>query len=552
MSCCEKKNDCGAGAGLEMRDLTKPEPLPRVAEVPSVGPAGYVPSGPWGPSGYTGGADSAGIGAGIARGKGAQKNVTFNAGTNALLQSAGLRGSAVPTTKPPTYQPQYQVARTPAYPAELGPAPSGSSFLQNSAAFNDRAYREERKKHAMMVAGHGMGAEQARARMGAASAVAKVAQQSNTVAWVPKAGISASPAYPLVMEQVLAGPMAARLVVYRQLENRAPTIGDSVAVVGEYDPPAVGKVHSVPTWRGGQIGVTLNASKYNNKKILVKPKHVLKPIVPDGLACLVALEGEPQRWAPALALLTSRFPGEFSQDVCASGGLRAVLATVEKLHDEELLEDHMNAYIEAAKFLNKWAMAGRINALLPAVQQILTQLAPLQFEKSILETAWTWVWNDNKSWDASKVLPEAPDSDEAMAQHGIAVCADEKAIEALVSLVRALEPHLDDPRAWVPLIDLGLQLAEQQQLPSLRVVSAALALLTAVRRRGTAVALDQMGQDGFGGDIVLFTRNFLRLAPVCQRLRSVAPKYSPMLYDYDYDEEDDEEDYDTSSGEEAD
>ena len=32
-------------------------------------------------------------------------------------------------------------------------------------------------------------------------------------------------------------------------------------------------------------------------------------------------------------------------------------------------------------------MAGRISALLPAVQQILTQLAPLQFEKSVLETA---------------------------------------------------------------------------------------------------------------------------------------------------------------------
>jgi hypothetical protein len=325
-----------------------------------------------------------------------------------------------------------------------------------------------------------------------------------------------------------------------------PTIGDSVAVVGEYDTPAVGKVHSVPTWRGGQIGVTLGAMK-DNKKILVKQKNVLKPIVPDGLACLVALEGEPQRWAPALALLTSRFPGEFSQDICASGGLRAVLATVEKLHDEELLQDHMNAYIEAAKFMNKWVMAGRISALLPAVQQILTQLAPLQFEKSILETTWTWVWNDNKSWDASKVLPEAPDSDEAMAQHGIAVCADQKAIEALVSLVRALEPHLDDPRAWVPLIDLGMQLAEQRQLPSLRVVSCALALLTAVRRRGTAVALEQMGQDGFGPDLVLFTRNFLRLAPVCARLRSAAPKYMPAMYDYA-----DEEDDFSTSGSEAD
>jgi hypothetical protein len=399
-----------------------------------------------------------------------------------------------------------------------------------------------------LVARQALAAEQARARMGAASAVAKVAQSNNTVAWVPKSGVSATPAYPLVMEQVLAGPMAARLVLYRQLENRVPTIGDSVAVTGEYDPPAVGKVHSVPTWRGGQIGVTLGA-KFNNKKILVKPKNVVKPLVPDGLACLVALEGEPQRWAPALALLSSRFPGEFSPDVCASGGLRAVLAVVEKLHDEELVQDHMDAYIEAGKFLNKWAMAGRIPALLPAVQQILQQLAPLQFEKSILETAWTWVWNDNKSWDNSKVLPEAPNTDEAMAEHGIAVCADQKAVEALVSLVRALEPHLDDPRAWVPLIDLGMQLAEQQALPSLRVVSCALALFTAVRRRGTAVALQQMSEDGFGGDIVLFTRNLLRLAPVCARLRQTrpGPKYLPM-YDYA-----DEEDFDSSDdGEYAD
>merc|ERR1719191_1945637 len=384
--------------------------------------------------------------------------------------------------------------------------------------------------------------------MGAASAIAKGAQQQTTVAWVPKEGVGATPAYPLVTEQVLAGPMAPRLVVYRQLENRVPTIGDSVAIVGQYDPPAVGKVHSVPTWRGGQIGVTLGA-KRDNKKILVKPKNVLKPLVPDGLACLVALEGEPQRWAPALALLTSRFPGEFSQDVCASGGLRAVLATVEKLHDEELLQDHMNAYIEAAKFMNKWMMAGRISALLPAVQQILTQLAPLQFEKSILEPAWPWVWNDNKSRDDSKVLPEAPDSDQAMAEHAVAVCNDLKAVEALASLIGALEPHLDDPKAWVPLIDMGMQLAEQQQLPSLRVVACALALLTACRRRGTAVAIEEMAHDGFESDIVLFTRNLLRLAPVCKRLRSRAPQYisrPPQYALYDY------ADDDSSDGSEAD
>merc|ERR1719326_1486469 len=211
---------------------------------------------------------------------------------------------------------------------------------------------------------------------------------------------------------------------------------------------------------------------------------------------------------------------------------RVVLATVEKLHEEELLQESGAAFVEAAKLVNKWAMTGRINALLPAVQQILTQLAPLQFEKSILETAWTWVWNDNKSWEDSKELPEAPDSDEAMADHAVAVCNDQKALEAMVSLVRALEPHLDDPKAWVPLIDLGLQLAEQQQLPSLRVVSCALALLTAVRRRGTAVALEQMSQDGFGPDIVLFTRNLLRLAPVCKRLRSAPQKSLPAMYDY--------------------
>jgi hypothetical protein len=428
-----------------------------------------------------------------------------------------------------------------AYPAAT---PAASSFLQKTDAFQDE--RQTERKSAF-VARQAIAAEQARARMGAATAIAKVAQNNSTVAWIPKSGVAATPSYPLVTEQVLAGPMAARLVVYRQLENRAPTIGDSVAVIGEYDPPAVGKVHSVPTWRGGQIGVTLNATKFNNKKILVKSKNVLKPMVPDGLACLVALEGEPQRWAPALALLSSRFPGEFSNDVCASGGLRAVLATVEKLHDEELLQDHMNAYIEAAKFMNKWLMAGRISALLPAVQQILTQLAPLQFEKSVLETAWTWVWNDNKSWDASKVLPEAPDSDQAMAEHGVAVCAEQKALEALVSLVRALEPHLDDPRAWVPLVDLAMQLAEQQQLPSLRVVCCALALLTAVRRRGTAVALEQMSQDGFGSDIVLFTRNFLRLAPVCARLRvRTAPSPQYLMYDYA-----DEDDF-SSSGSEAD
>jgi hypothetical protein len=134
-----------------------------------------------------------------------------------------------------------------------------------------------------------------------------------------------------------------------------------------------------------------------------------------------------------------------------------------------------------------------------------------------------------------------------MAQHGVAVCADQKAVDALVSLVAALEPHLDDPRAWVPLIDLGMQLAEQQQLPSLRVVSSALALLTAVRRRGTEVAIEQMGQDGFGPDIVLFTRNFLRLAPVSKRLRSAAPKYLPAMYDYA-----DEEDDFSTSGSEAD
>ena len=99
-------------------------------------------------------------------------------------------------------------------------------------------------------------------------------------------------------------------------------------------------------------------------EILVKSQHVVRPLVPDGLACLVALEGEPQRWAPALALLSSRFPGEFDQDVCASGGFRAVLATVEKLHEEELVQDHMDAYIEAGKFMNEWLTAGRITALL--------------------------------------------------------------------------------------------------------------------------------------------------------------------------------------------
>jgi hypothetical protein len=455
------------------------------------------------------------------------------------------KGAVVPTKQAPAARPASGVVatRTPAYTTY---SPSPSSFLQNTDAFQD-PYQAQRKS--ALVARQAMAAEEARARMGAASAVAKVAQSNNTVAWVPKAGVAATRAYPLVTEQVLAGPMAARLVVYRQLENRVPTIGDSVAVKGEFDPPAVGKVHSVPTWRGGQIGVTLGAT-YQNKKILVKSQHVVRPLVPDGLACLVALEGEPQRWAPALALLSSGFPGEFDQDVCASGGFRAVLATVEKLHEEELVQDHMDAYIEAGKFMNKWIMAGRISALLPAVQQILTQLAPLQFEKSVLETAWTWVWNDNKSWDDSKVLPEAPDTDEAMAEHGVAVCADQKAVEALASLIRALEPHLDDPKAWVPLIDLGMQLAEQQQLPSLRVVSCALALLTACRRRGTAVAIEQMAQDGFGPDIVLFTRNLLRLAPVCKRLRSAPPQYRSLPAMYDYADED--LDFDSSDGEEAD
>jgi hypothetical protein len=56
-----------------------------------------------------------------------------------------------------------------------------------------------------------------------------------------------------------------------------------------------------------------------------------------------------------------------------------------------------------------------------------------------------------------------------------------------------------------------------------------------------------MSQDGFGGDVVLFTRNLLRLAPVCKRLRSAAPKYLPAMYDYA-----DEDDDFTSSGEEAD
>jgi hypothetical protein len=92
-----------------------------------------------------------------------------------------------------------------------------------------------------------------------------------------------------------------------------------------------------------------------------------------------------------------------------------------------------------------------------------------------------------------------------------------------------------------------MQLAEQQQLPSLRVVCCALALLTAVRRRGTAVALEQMSQDGFGSDIVLFTRNFLRLAPVCARLRvRTAPSPQYLMYDYA-----DEDDF-SSSGSEAD
>jgi hypothetical protein len=415
------------------------------------------------------------------------------------------------------------------------------SFLQNTDAFQQDPYLMERKRQAIA-------AEEARARMGAASAIAKVAQSNNTVAWVPKAGVVATRAYPLVTEQVLAGPMAARLVVYRQLENRVPAIGDSVAVTGAYDPPAVGKIHSVPRWRGGQFGVTLGA-EYQNQQILVQPEYVVKPLVPDGLACLVALEGEPQRWAPALALLSSRFPGEFDQDVCASGGFRAVLATVEKLHEEELVQDHMDAYIEAGKFMNEWLTAGRITALLPAVQQILAQLAPLQFEKSTLETAWTWVWNDNKSWDDSKILPESPDTEEAMAQHAVAVCNDLKAVEALASLIGALEPHLDDPKAWVPLIDMGMQLAEQQQLPSLRVVSCALALLTACRRRGTAVAIEEMAHDGFESDIVLFTRNLLRLAPVCKRLRSRAPQYMsrpPQYALYDYADED------SSDGSEAD
>ena len=98
------------------------------------------------------------------------------------------------------------------------------------------------------------------------------------MAWVPKAGVVATRAYPLVTEQVLAGPMAARLVVYRQLENRVPAIGDSVAVTGAYDPPAVGKIHSVPRWRGGQFGVTLGA-EYQNQQILVQPEYVVKPPV---------------------------------------------------------------------------------------------------------------------------------------------------------------------------------------------------------------------------------------------------------------------------------
>jgi hypothetical protein len=93
-----------------------------------------------------------------------------------------------------------------------------------------------------------------------------------------------------------------------------------------------------------------------------------------------------------------------------------------------------------------------------------------------------------------------------------------------------------------------MQLGEQQQLPSLRVVSCALAILTAVRRRGTAVALEQRSQDGVGPDIVLFTRNFLRRAPVCRRLRMAAPQHRalPAMYDYA-----DEEDF-SSSGSEAD
>jgi len=95
-----------------------------------------------------------------------------------------------------------------------------------------------------------------------------------------------------------------------------------------------------------------------------------------------------------------------------------------------------------------------------------------------------------------------------------------------------------------------MQLAEQQQLPSLRVVSCALALLTACRRRGTAVAIEQMAQDGFGPDIVLFTRNLLRLAPVCKRLRSAPPQYRSLPAMYDYADED--LDFDSSDGEEAD
>jgi hypothetical protein len=56
------------------------------------------------------------------------------------------------------------------------------SFLQNTDAFQQDPYLMERKRQAIA-------AEEARARMGAASAIAKVAQSNNTVAWVPKAGV---------------------------------------------------------------------------------------------------------------------------------------------------------------------------------------------------------------------------------------------------------------------------------------------------------------------------------------------------------------------------
>jgi hypothetical protein len=55
-----------------------------------------------------------------------------------------------------------------------------------------------------------------------------------------------------------------------------------------------------------------------------------------------------------------------------------------------------------------------------------------------------------------------------------------------------------------------------------------------------------MSQDGLGGDVVLFTRNLLRLAPVCKRLRTAVPRALPAMYDYA-----DEEDF-SSSGSEAD